>query len=968
MTQNKKLYKKKEYMFGFSKKNNLKEHKEEKSLILINDFDEYAYLEVNSDVKMAIEKGEFVDAKDHLQLFGLDEIKRGSRKFHKDFLVFDEDKYKDLFEDVALAITKDEFKDGFNHFCLNGYQEIISYKRYWNTEEIEEKIQSIEVIVPVVNLNLDPTQLHIYNILSEYEINWMEYLDANNIDKTTSDPLLHYIKTWEKSLPIFPNLLDTALYMSLYSDMASNAINPLYHYLTSGREEGRQGLFNIESYLEEGSMVHNIKLDTLVVVNHESSATGAPLLGLNIAQSLSKEYNIIQIILKPSVLHTDFLKSCELMVSGMNDEVIMRKIMYWLQKKKNIISVICNSVETLPILKVASALNLPTLSLIHEFANYTRPIGKLSHSVFYADKIVVPANIIKESLYLELKETANIHNELNNFVVLPQGKLPYIPEGHGENISISSLKEKLNIARDTKVIIGAGFVQIRKGVDLFISMAKYIQKLYSGNCKFIWVGEGFDPINDLGYSVWLEKYIEASGLTENFTFLGHQKNLNNILAIADVFALTSRLDPFPNVVIDALASDVHVACFLESTGCADFLVKHRANSSVVDYLDTYQMAHSIIGYLRSSRKKTVGINKKIVYKSLNFPVYIKKLTTYIEESIHLNTRNQMIANELLANNEFYGDFFSFKKDRREGCHFYVNNTQKGIYLYNPKPGFSDKKWLSQQKNKTLSHVPLYEAFKEKKTLTHEFQVIPFETSETIDFFYAVHLHLFYIELGEEFASYFKSLPGKFDILITIIDKDDLNTVVDLFSVCGANEVKVKCVKNIGRDSGPLYFGMYDEIMNNSYSIIGHFHSKKSFDIHDGIGNRWRKYLTENLIGDKKTAKSVLSLFNDSHLGLVFPEDAHSVDIGENKEYLDSLCTMLEMNAIEETSLFPLGNMFWARISAIKDIFHLDKSKILKEEPLPYDGSYMHALERILPKVVEKNKYTYKTVYKKGTKW
>ena len=51
--------------------------------------------------------------------------------------------------------------------------------------------------------------------------------------------------------------------------------------------------------------------------------------------------------------------------------------------------------------------------------------------------------------------------------------------------------------------------------------------------------------------------------------------------------------------------------------------------------------------------------------------------------------------------------------------------------------------------------------------------------------------------------------------------------------------------------------------------------------------------------------------------------------------------------------FPVGNMFWARTTALKPLFDLGLAwDDYPSEPVPYDGSLLHALERILPFVTE----------------
>jgi glycosyltransferase involved in cell wall biosynthesis len=942
---------------------------EEKTPLSIRGFDEDAYIEANLDVKLAIERDQFRSALHHLELYGLEEIKQGLRGFHKDCDLFDEYAYRERFGDIEDAIESGVFEDGFSHFCCNGYQEIMQGKRPWSTHDAidPEQKERDDLDIYLQSMGLSQNDIHIYHTLLDFgeEIDWLGYGKLMELEED-DDPILHYMLHYFELRPIIPNFFDTHLYMSIYPDIESSGINPLFHYLTNGREEGRVGCISEEDYLERGGFEEDLSKPTLVVVTHESSATGAPLLGLNIARSLANSYNIIQVILKKSVLHDQFVQDSTFTLNNFENKVSLQGIFRWLNETKSIEAALCNSVETLPLLKFASELRLPTLSLIHEFSDYTRPIGKLSEAVFYADRVIVPAKIIQDSISSELKKFFNIKGKLNHFTTLPQGKLPYIPKSHGEDLSMELLRRKLGIIEDTKVVMGAGFVHMRKGVDLFLSMAKYVKDHYKGRCKFIWVGGGFDPDHDLTYSVWLQKQMEALELEQSFAFLEHQKSLDNLFEIADIFALTSRLDPFPNVVVDALASDTYVTCFEKSTGCAEFLKQHQANSSVVPYLDTSAMGEAIVEYLKQDARQIEGINRTIVKRALDFDRYIDALEEHIEEAIRFNRESQVITNELLESDAFYGDFFSFLPHTREGCQFYVKTTQKGIFLKNPRPGFSDKRWLYQEGGEGV--VPLYEALKQKRMTTHRCEMIPFETTQSIDFFYAVHLHLFYIDLGEEFASYFRMLPGKFDILVTIVDEEQVDLVKEIFAPCGAHAVKVYCVKNIGRDIGPLYFDLRDDILEHNYDVVGHFHSKKSFDIENGVGNRWRRYLLENLIGSQEVARSVLSLFSEAKVGLVFPEDAHPLDMGENRPYIEDLASMLHLEVMQDASLFPVGNMFWVRVDAIKKLFELEASKVLEEEPLPYDGSYMHALERFITHVVESRGYEIATVYKEGTRW
>ena len=176
------------------------------------------------------------------------------------------------------------------------------------------------------------------------------------------------------------------------------------------------------------------------------------------------------------------------------------------------------------------------------------------------------------------------------------------------------------------------------------------------------------------------------------------------------------------------------------------------------------------------------------------------------------------------------------------------------------------------------------------------------------------------------------------------------------------------VENIGRDMGPLLFSLRELIMKDQYEVVGHFHSKKSIDLEAGGGDRWLDFLMDHLIGDGDNAASILDIFHDPEIGLIFPEDQNFVDIGENSLFVASLCEMLSVPVISETPIFPVGNMFWARKTALNKLFYLNKDLILQPEPLPYDGSYMHAIERILPHLVYNDKLKVLTIYKEGKRW
>src|SRR4029077_21281947 len=117
-------------------------------------------------------------------------------------------------------------------------------------------------------------------------------------------------------------------------------------------------------------------------------------------------------------------------------------------------------------------------------------------------------------------------------------------------------------ATDAFVVLGMGAVHLRKGVDLFLATAAGTRRLAPElRFRFVWIGDGYDPVGDSAYSVYLAEQIVRSDLTETVAMLDAVENLDPAYANADVFFMSSRLDPQPNVAIHALTRGIPTVCF-----------------------------------------------------------------------------------------------------------------------------------------------------------------------------------------------------------------------------------------------------------------------------------------------------------------------------------------------------------------------------------------------------------------------
>jgi len=128
------------------------------------------------------------------------------------------------------------------------------------------------------------------------------------------------------------------------------------------------------------------------------------------------------------------------------------------------------------------------------------------------------------------------------------------------------------------LVVGAGQIQIRKGTDIFLQVANQLKR-EKGKFVAIWIGEQISEF-DAAYGIWFHAQMERSRddsgeLSVHFEPAGPLYPV--LMDAADVFLVTSRLDPLPNVALDAAIRDVPVISFSGATGLTDIAEQGRMN-------------------------------------------------------------------------------------------------------------------------------------------------------------------------------------------------------------------------------------------------------------------------------------------------------------------------------------------------------------------------------------------------------
>jgi lipopolysaccharide biosynthesis protein len=214
-----------------------------------------------------------------------------------------------------------------------------------------------------------------------------------------------------------------------------------------------------------------------------------------------------------------------------------------------------------------------------------------------------------------------------------------------------------------------------------------------------------------------------------------------------------------------------------------------------------------------------------------------------------------------------------------------------------------------------------------------------------------------------------------DLLLSTDDGAKARILRKARSQYARGEVLIRVVPNRGRDIGAFLSAFGEDIVAR-YDIVGHVHGKRSLHATNSsdpyFGERWREFLWQNLLGDLHPMMDIViaRLTADDKLGIVFAHDPHLLDWDSNQEIAEGLAARMGMKEpLPPFFDFPVGTMFWARTAALKPLFNLKLGwSDYPEEPLPNDGTILHALERLLPFVAQHAGYRLAVTHVPGVTW
>lgn len=317
------------------------------------------------------------------------------------------------------------------------------------------------------------------------------------------------------------------VYRMLNPDLSSfSDKDATVHFIRHGKKEKR--LYN--SGIRKEEMLALVDIDTskyrsyrnncIVLVNHDSSLTGAPLFLKALGRYLSIHRVFRNIVFIDSYPTPSFA------------EIADRQLMVWLYHANNPMRLLDILTGLNPILIYSNSLNI-FLSSVEKFEFFRyRTIFHLHEFLCDLTHFKSPRAIGSSRLYLVSEQIRSEYAEAGclNSSVFP----PFIDAESLSAIDQKAKEETPVPVQSAAITIGmCGTISERKNFMLFLALARALPELH-----FLWVGATNDQIKN--YSA------------NNLQLIPFTQNPYSYFQRMDYFFLTSQRDPCPIVVLEAL--------------------------------------------------------------------------------------------------------------------------------------------------------------------------------------------------------------------------------------------------------------------------------------------------------------------------------------------------------------------------------------------------------------------------------
>ena len=363
----------------------------------------------------------------------------------------------------------------------------------------------------------------------------------------------------------------------------------------------------------------------LLIVLHELSRTGSPLVMLNFVRWLKDHtsYHLTILALKSGELKEDFeqvtndlfieptpvpKKFAERLKSRVLPVKDIKEVFYDQLNQRSFDLIYANSVPTF---NRAQQLSQHTgsklLCHLHEAKTMLSLLDRSwMKRTDLIDEFIAPSLLVSTAIEAEIK---NIKAPIHIIRETPANKI----------------EEKFSPKKQF-IVGGSGTVHWRKGPDLFLQVAvHFFKKNPEASLKFQWLGR-----IDQESKIIFEHDIEKTGLKGKVEFKDATAQVIEVYQEFSVFLLTSREDPYPLVCIENGLLGNPLITFEGATGINETIA--NGGGTIVPYLDTVAMADAVELYFENKDiLKEASEKVKRSFKTSNFDMVFPALNKIISK-------------------------------------------------------------------------------------------------------------------------------------------------------------------------------------------------------------------------------------------------------------------------------------------------------------------------------------------------
>lgn len=367
-----------------------------------------------------------------------------------------------------------------------------------------------------------------------------------------------------------------------------------------------------------------------VLVVHDAHKHGAQFHALAIARELRRRHVPFSILLREGGdLESEFARTAETFNLqteakryGSSGVALTRLARHF--TAQGLGRCLGNTIVTGEVTAALKASGFQVLTLVNELPTLVDAYGLADQAhaaAAHSDVLVFPTEFVRRPFL------AAYPADTARTVIRPQGVLRPNPYLGRRAWARAVLRRRLDLAPEQALVLTVGYGDLRKGPDLFAVVARQVLgQAGCGETAFVWAGRWA-----LELESWVRHDLRCAGLDDRVRLVGFQEDDALFFAAADLFLLTSREDPFPNVMLSALEAGLPVVAFAGSGGAEEALAEDIGR--LVPYLDTSAMASAVADLLRDPEARRALGERAAgrVRERFEFSAYVSDLLALLQE-------------------------------------------------------------------------------------------------------------------------------------------------------------------------------------------------------------------------------------------------------------------------------------------------------------------------------------------------